>query len=120
MATNTETKTCPACGEETDTLTSRTWTHYDHDSGWAYEDGERVRGEYCADCIADIDRITQAQADYEDSLAEPTLEDWKSLASRLAMGLSLSFSNWKDVAHVTKREEDMLTEHLGDNWQRRW
>ena len=120
MSNDTTTTRCPACDEECDSLTYRKWKHYDHDSGWAYEDGERVSGEYCPECIADIDRITQAQYDYEDSLTEPTLDDWRNLASRLAMGLSLAYSNWRDVAHVTRRELEMLTEHLGEGWERRW
>lgn len=115
---------CDGCNDydndEKHPLTKRTWTHYDHDSGWAYEDGERVRGAYCPDCLADIDRITEAQADYEDSLTEPTIENWAELACRMAQALSMHFSNWHEVAHVTRREMDMLTEQMGEGWQRKW
>ena len=118
MNNDTLTK-CPACLETTDTLTFRSWTHYEHDSGWAFADGERVADHYCSDCIADIDRITQAETDLRNS-EEMTEDDWKNLASRLAMGLSSHFSNWKDIGSITKREMRALTEHMGENWQRRW
>lgn len=118
--THDTTLVCPACGEDTPALTYRSWTHYDHDSSWSYDDGEHVTGNYCDLCVAEIDRITDAQADYEDSLTEPTIEDWAELACRLAMGLTRAFSNWQDVAHVTRREMNMLTEQMGEGWQRRW
>ena len=58
----------------------------------------------------------QANENHED----PTLEEWSELACRLAMGLTRAFSNWKDVASVTKREMKMLAEQMGDDWQRKW
>jgi len=113
---------CDGCNdfdnEEKHPLTKRTWTHYDHDTGWAYEEGERVRGQYCPQCLADILHIETEQA--KETHEDPTLEDWAELACRLAMGLTRAFSNWKDVASVTKREMKMLTEQMGDNWQRKW
>lgn len=119
MNSDTEIETCPACGEDTDTLTKRTWTHYDHDSGWAYEDGERVTGEYCPDCLADIDRIVRTQEELGED-EEMTAEDWKELACRLATGINRAFSNWQDVASVTKRELRALNEYMGEGWQRGW
>lgn len=121
MSNDTDIKMCPACGDDTySNYTFRKWTHYDHDSTWAYEDGERVQGWYCPDCVADIDRITLAQAMAEEDYTEPTLEDWATLASRVCQALSMHFSNWNDVAHVTKREMQMLTERMGEGWQRKW
>ena len=101
-------------------LTKRTWTHYDYDTGWAYEEGERVRGHYCPSCLASIVLIETSHAEEEENEQEPTLEDWAELACRLAMGMTRAFSNWKDVSCVTKREMKMLTEQMGEDWQRKW
>ena len=99
-------------------LTQRTWTHYDHGNGWAYAEGERIKGLYCPECLADIVDIETKQAN--EGHEEPTLEEWSELACRLATGMTRAFSNWKDVANVTKREMKMLAEQMGDDWQRRW
>lgn len=36
-----------------------TWTHNDPegDEGWAYDQGELIRGEYCPDCLSSIARL---------------------------------------------------------------
>lgn len=125
MNNDTTTKNlCEACGITVEeTLTHKRWVHNDPYGlhGWAYEDGETVSGEYCHECLRDIDILG---ADYQrwldETSNEPTLEDWATLACRLAMGINRAFSNWKDVANVTQREMKMLADWMGDDWQRKW
>ena len=125
MNNDTTTKNlCEACGITVEEpLTPKRWVHHDPYElhGWAYEDGEIVSGEYCHECLRDIDIL---RADYQRWLdendSEPTLEDWATLACRLAMGINQAFSNWKDVANVTQRELKMLSDWMGNDWQRKW
>lgn len=118
METTTETLTCPACGANARILNKRTWVHYDYDSEWAYADEETVTGMYCDDCLSDIDRIEKLHKEFVSSYTPPTEIDWQYLACRLATAMSNSFSNWKDMASVTKREMAMLTDAMGNDWQR--
>jgi hypothetical protein len=64
--TTTENKTngkCDGCNDfdndEKHPLTYVAWTHHDptHEEGWAYEDGQRVTGLYCPDCVASIRKV---------------------------------------------------------------
>ena len=98
MATDIDIKNCPACGESTDTLTKRVWTHNDpyETSEWAYEDGEAVRGVYCPECIKDIDNLNAKYEKYISEYKEMDEDAWKHLAIKLARGYSRVATNWKD------------------------
>ena len=51
---------CDGCNDfdndEKHPLTYISWVHHDPrgEEGWAYEDGERVKGQYCPDCMSSI------------------------------------------------------------------
>jgi hypothetical protein len=62
----TENKTngkCDGCNDfdndEKHDLTYVSWVHSDptHEEGWAYDEGERVTGHYCPDCLASIRKV---------------------------------------------------------------
>lgn len=112
MATNTTTTTiCPACMEECDTLTPRTWRHRDPygKSGWAYDDGEKVTGDYCPDCIAEIDtNIADYQRFLEDIDDDLSADEWKKLALKLATSCKDIITNWVDYTGVTPKERHFL------------
>lgn len=66
MTTTTENKDngkCDGCNDfDNDVkhdLTLVTWTHNDPtgEEGWAYDEGERVTGRYCPDCLSSIRKV---------------------------------------------------------------
>ena len=57
MSNDTMLNHCEACGLDVEeALTHKRWTHHDpyEKHGWAYEEGERVDGDYCNECLRDI------------------------------------------------------------------
>lgn len=109
MSNDTETLNhCEACGLDVEeTLTHKRWTHHDpyERHGWAYEDGERVDGDYCHECLRDIALV---QADYQDFLNESEemdVDDWRNLAVKLAYGYSNVATNWEDRLNAREKYE---------------
>ena len=89
---NTETLNyCAPCGQHvTESLTHKRWTHHDpyKEHGWAYEDGERVEGDYCHECLRDIEIL---RADYQKWLEESENDD---------VTITMSSDDWHNILLV--------------------
>lgn len=90
---------CKACQQDADILQRVVWVHRDPYgiSGWCFDEGERVEGFYCHECVTDIDNLNLKYRQWLRESHELTEEQWIDLAIILANAYKNAVTNWKDV-----------------------